>query len=78
MVSYASSFDVPAIFSKTVADAAYLLQTISGPDAYDSTCLDTDIDLSMFLKDKATDLKGLVVGIPQVCTDHFFSHNVGI
>lgn len=64
MVAYASSFDVPALFAKTVSDAAFLLQIISGPDPYDSTCLDEAFeyeDLS-----SSQDLSGVVVGIPQV------------
>jgi aspartyl-tRNA(Asn)/glutamyl-tRNA(Gln) amidotransferase subunit A len=66
MVSYASSFDVPAILAKNTLDAALILQIISGPDPYDSTCLDTSIDVSDLFNDSQSDLTGLVVGIPQV------------
>lgn len=37
LIAYASSFDQIGIFSKTVADAALVLEVIAGPDAYDST-----------------------------------------
>ncbi len=39
LIAYASSFDQIGIFSNTVADAALLLQVMSGSDAYDSTTL---------------------------------------
>lgn len=37
LIAYASSFDQIGIFSKTVADAALVLEVIAGPDDYDST-----------------------------------------
>jgi aspartyl-tRNA(Asn)/glutamyl-tRNA(Gln) amidotransferase subunit A len=37
LIAYASSFDQIGIFSQTVADAALVLETISGADNFDST-----------------------------------------
>jgi aspartyl-tRNA(Asn)/glutamyl-tRNA(Gln) amidotransferase subunit A len=38
LIAYASSFDQIGIFAQTVSDAAIILETIAGPDEYDSTC----------------------------------------
>ena len=38
LIAYASSFDQVGIFSKNIADAAVVLETIAGADAFDSTC----------------------------------------
>ena len=37
LIAYASSFDQIGIFSKTLEDAALVLEVIAGPDEYDST-----------------------------------------
>lgn len=37
LIAYASSFDQIGIFGTTVADVALLLETMAGPDEYDST-----------------------------------------
>lgn len=39
LIAYASSFDQIGIFSKTIEDAALVLEVISGPDDYDSTAI---------------------------------------
>jgi len=39
LIAYASSFDQIGIFGTTIADITAVLETISGPDAYDSTAL---------------------------------------
>ena len=39
LIAYASSFDQIGIFSNTIADAALLLEVMSGADEYDSTAL---------------------------------------
>jgi aspartyl-tRNA(Asn)/glutamyl-tRNA(Gln) amidotransferase subunit A len=37
LIAYASSFDTIGIFSKTIQDCAVVLETIAGPDEFDST-----------------------------------------
>ena len=37
LIAYASSFDVIGIFSRSISDAAILLEVMAGKDAYDST-----------------------------------------
>ncbi len=39
LIAYASSFDQIGIFTQNIADAALLLESMSGPDEYDSTAL---------------------------------------
>jgi aspartyl-tRNA(Asn)/glutamyl-tRNA(Gln) amidotransferase subunit A len=41
LIAYASSFDSIGIFSRNIADNALLLDIMSGPDAYDSTAIQT-------------------------------------
>jgi aspartyl-tRNA(Asn)/glutamyl-tRNA(Gln) amidotransferase subunit A len=62
-ISYASSFDTIGPFTKTVEDAALVLQAIAGKSEKDATTPDVPVpDYSSFLK---TDLKGLTLGIPK-------------
>ncbi|WMJ72867.1 Asp-tRNA(Asn)/Glu-tRNA(Gln) amidotransferase subunit GatA [Cytophagaceae bacterium ABcell3] len=37
LIAYASSFDCIGVFSKSIEDSALVLETIAGPDDYDST-----------------------------------------
>ncbi|MBD1872683.1 Asp-tRNA(Asn)/Glu-tRNA(Gln) amidotransferase subunit GatA [Nodosilinea sp. FACHB-131] len=61
LVAYASSLDQIGPLSRTVEDAALLLQGIAGHDPKDSTSLDVKVpDYTQSLK---TDLKGRKVGI---------------
>ncbi|MEB3310648.1 MAG: Asp-tRNA(Asn)/Glu-tRNA(Gln) amidotransferase subunit GatA [Snowella sp.] len=61
LVAYASSLDQIGPFSRTVEDAAILLQAIAGYDAKDSTSLNVQIpDYTQALK---PDLKGVKVGV---------------
>ncbi|MBT4989167.1 MAG: Asp-tRNA(Asn)/Glu-tRNA(Gln) amidotransferase subunit GatA [Rickettsiales bacterium] len=63
MVAFASSLDQAGVITKTVADAAIFLQSISGYDKKDSTSSDLPVpDLS---KDLNRDIKGLKIGIPK-------------
>jgi aspartyl-tRNA(Asn)/glutamyl-tRNA(Gln) amidotransferase subunit A len=43
LIAYASSFDQIGIFSQNIEDAAVILETIAGPDEYDSTCASVEV-----------------------------------
>lgn len=43
LIAYASSFDQIGIIASNVDDAALVLETISGQDVFDSTCIQNDI-----------------------------------
>ncbi len=63
LVAFASSLDQIGPLTKTVADAALILQAISGVDAHDSTSVDTAVpDFSATLHDG---VKGMKLGIPK-------------
>ena len=62
-IPYASSFDTVGPFTKTVADAALVLQAIAGRSEKDATTPNEPVpDYSAFLKE---DLKGLRLGLPK-------------
>lgn len=50
LIAYASSFDQIGIFSNTVADAALLLEVMSGPDDFDSTAINQNKNIASDLK----------------------------
>lgn len=63
LVAFASSLDQCGPMTKTVADAALLLQTIAGSCDRDSTCLDDEVpDYTSVL---GQDIKGLKIGLPK-------------
>lgn len=63
LIAFASSLDQIGPFTRTVEDAAILLQAIAGPDPLDSTCYDVPVpDFSAQL-DRGLD--GLRVAAPQ-------------
>jgi aspartyl-tRNA(Asn)/glutamyl-tRNA(Gln) amidotransferase subunit A len=63
VVAYASSLDQVGPVTRTVADAALVLQAIAGPDPRDSTSLDEPVPA---LGDALTgDIAGLRIGLPQ-------------
>ncbi len=63
LIAFASSLDQIGPFTRTVEDAAMLLQAIAGPDPLDSTCYDVPVpDFSAQL-DRGLD--GLCVAAPQ-------------
>lgn len=62
-VAFASSLDQAGPISKTVKDAALVLQSISGFDAQDSTSV--DIEVPDWYSNINTDLKGKKIGIPK-------------
>lgn len=62
-IPYASSFDTIGPLTKTVEDAALVLQAIAGKSEKDATTPDIPVpDYSSFLKE---DLKGMTLGIPK-------------
>jgi len=64
MVAYGSSLDQIGPMTRTVEDAARMLQVIAGHDDRDSTSVDAPVpDYIGALSDRA-DLKGLTIGLP--------------
>jgi len=63
VVAFASSLDQPGPMTKTVRDAAIMLQSMAGHDSKDSTS--APIDLPDFEAALTGDVKGLKVGIPK-------------
>ena len=62
-MAFASSLDQIGPLTKTVEDAASVLQAIAGGDPMDSTCLDVDVpDYSASLDDGVS---GLKIGVPR-------------
>ena len=66
VVAFASSLDQPGPLTKTVEDAAIMLQSMAGYDAKDSTSL--PMDLPDFRAACSRDVKGMKVGIPKEYT----------
>ncbi len=63
LIAYASSLDQVGPMTKTVEDAALLLQAMAGHDPQDSTSLDAPVpDYSAALRDG---VKGLRIGLPR-------------
>lgn len=55
LLAYASSFDQIGIFAQNIEDAAAVLETIAGPDDYDSTCSTSPVpNYFSLLKEKRT------------------------
>jgi aspartyl-tRNA(Asn)/glutamyl-tRNA(Gln) amidotransferase subunit A len=66
VVAFASSLDQVGPLTRTVADAALVLEAIAGFDPRDSTSLDAPVPrFTDALKPPAGDLRGLRVGLPQ-------------
>jgi aspartyl-tRNA(Asn)/glutamyl-tRNA(Gln) amidotransferase subunit A len=63
MIAFASSLDQAGAFAASAADAAVLLQAMSGYDERDSTCIDRPVDDYAVALDK--DLSGLKIGLPK-------------
>ncbi len=63
LVAYASSLDQPGPMTRTVADAALLLQAMAGADPMDSTSLRADVpDYTAAMQQ---DIRGLRIGLPK-------------
>jgi aspartyl-tRNA(Asn)/glutamyl-tRNA(Gln) amidotransferase subunit A len=63
LIAFASSLDQIGPFTKTVRDAALLMNVIAGRDPLDSTSLDVPVEDSTALLGR--DLKGIKLGIPR-------------
>ena len=63
LVAFASSLDQIGPMTKTVEDAALLLNAIAGPDRRDSTCLDEPVP--DYREAVGQDIKGLKIGLPK-------------
>jgi len=63
VVAFASSLDQVGPLTRSVADAALVLQTIAGFDPRDSTSLDTPVP--RFTDALTDDVRGLRIGVPQ-------------
>ncbi len=63
LVAFASSLDQVGPLTKTVRDAALLMQVIAGPDPQDSTCLDQSVPNYTAVLEK--DLRGVRLGLPK-------------
>ncbi|TCK19231.1 aspartyl/glutamyl-tRNA(Asn/Gln) amidotransferase subunit A [Thiogranum longum] len=63
MIAFASSLDQGGPFAGSAADAAVLLQAMSGFDPRDSTSIDRPVD--DYTAGLAQDLNGLVIGLPK-------------
>jgi aspartyl-tRNA(Asn)/glutamyl-tRNA(Gln) amidotransferase subunit A len=63
LIAFASSLDQIGTLSKTVEDAALIMNVISGKDKMDSTS--ADVKVPNFLDSLRADLKGLKAGIPK-------------
>ncbi|MEX1048526.1 MAG: Asp-tRNA(Asn)/Glu-tRNA(Gln) amidotransferase subunit GatA [Akkermansiaceae bacterium] len=63
LVAFASSLDQIGPLTRTVEDAALILQAIAGADPQDSTCL--DVPVPDYLSGLNDGVKGLKLGIPK-------------
>jgi aspartyl-tRNA(Asn)/glutamyl-tRNA(Gln) amidotransferase subunit A len=63
LVAFASSLDQAGPLTKTVRDAALMLQTIAGPDPYDSTCLNEPVP--DYVDQLEGSLRGVRLGLPK-------------
>ncbi|MFT3695048.1 MAG: Asp-tRNA(Asn)/Glu-tRNA(Gln) amidotransferase subunit GatA [Kofleriaceae bacterium] len=70
VVAFASSLDQVGPLTRTVKDAALMLEVIAGLDPRDETSLDAPVD--RYVEALTGDVKGLRVGIPH----EYFSENI--
>jgi aspartyl-tRNA(Asn)/glutamyl-tRNA(Gln) amidotransferase subunit A len=62
LIAYASSLDQVGAFSRTVTDAAHVLQTIAGPDPRDATSGEEPSDMLTHLEEG---IEGVRLGVPR-------------
>ncbi|MEK9159177.1 MAG: Asp-tRNA(Asn)/Glu-tRNA(Gln) amidotransferase subunit GatA [Patescibacteria group bacterium] len=63
VIALASSWDTVGTFSRTVEDAAILMNVIAGADPYDSTT--PDVEVPDYTADLNKGVKGLRIGVPK-------------
>lgn len=63
LIAFASSLDQIGPFATTAKDSALVLQTISGKDQFDSTCVDQPVP--DYVAGLGKSLKGLRIGLPK-------------
>jgi aspartyl-tRNA(Asn)/glutamyl-tRNA(Gln) amidotransferase subunit A len=63
MIAFASSLDQAGVFTRSVEDAALMLEAISGHDVKDSTSVERSVP--NFAKAITGDIKGMRIGIPK-------------
>ena len=63
MISFASSLDQAGVLTRSVDDAAIMLQAISGYDNKDSTS--ADIEMPNLIQNISGDIRGKIIGIPK-------------
>ncbi|CAG9532534.1 unnamed protein product [Cercopithifilaria johnstoni] len=61
LIPLVNSLDCPSIIARTARDCNFLLQVMSGRDAFDSTCIDAPS--SCFMQGRP--VRGVIVGIPK-------------
>ena len=66
LIAFASSLDQIGPFTRTVTDAALVLQAIAGADPLDATCADRDFDPITALE---AGVRGLRLGVPREYTE---------
>ena len=64
LVAFGSSLDCISVFGQTVADAASVLQVISGPDPHDATTVSAP---AVAAPGQRRDLAGVTIGLPKEC-----------
>ena len=64
LVAFGSSLDCISVFGRTVADAASVLQVISGPDPHDATTVSAP---AVAAPAHRQDLSGITIGLPKEC-----------
>lgn len=62
LIAFGSSLDQIGVFTRTVRDAALLLETVAGPDPRDSTCLAAAVP--PYSQQLDADVRGLRLGVP--------------
>ncbi|MBF0590341.1 MAG: Asp-tRNA(Asn)/Glu-tRNA(Gln) amidotransferase subunit GatA, partial [Magnetococcales bacterium] len=67
MIAFASSLDQAGPMTKSVMDAAHMLQTMAGYDPKDSTCLNRPVP--NYAEEAQKPIKGLRIGIPSELFD---------